>query len=88
MNTYKINYRYNGGCTVTGVVDEAYVSRIKSEPRHIIVSLVPYTPVIKYQTVEGCSRCLTDEYVRHYQCHYNGTPAGHSEAHCTADGCY
>jgi hypothetical protein len=87
--TYKVEYRWNGGMTkVVGVVDEARLEAIKSEPRHIIETCVPYTPVIRYTTCAGCERCTTDEYVPHYNCLYKGKAMGHSEAHCTADGCF
>lgn len=87
--TYKVEYRYYGGMTkVVGVVNESGLEAIKSEPRHIIESIAPYTPVIRYRTVEGCERCTTDEYVPHYNCLYQGKAVGHSEAHCTANGCY
>jgi hypothetical protein len=38
--------------------------------------------------VHGCERCITDRFVPHYSCQYQGRRAGHSPAHCTADGCY
>ena len=89
MTTYQITYRYLGGSTlVKGVITEAGLAEVQANPKHVIVSLVPYTPVIRYQTVEGCVRCTTDEYVPHFNCMYHGQAMGHNAAHCTADSCY
>jgi hypothetical protein len=89
MTTYKIDYRWNGLIThVKGVVDADQLAEIQANPKHVIVSLEEYTPVIRYRTCEGCERCKTDEYVPHYNCIYQGRAMGHSLAHCTADACY
>lgn len=84
MTTYKIDYKWNGGIThVKGVLTEDMLAEVRSNPKHVIVSLEEYTPVIRYQTAEGCSRCTIDEYVPHYNCR-----CGSGRAHCTADYCY
>jgi hypothetical protein len=89
MTTYKIEYRWNGGMTkVVGVVDEEGLEAIRSNGKHVIEVLEPYTPVIRYKVDPTCKRCTTDEYVPHYNCIYGGKAAGHSAAHCTADSCY
>ena len=49
---------------------------------------MPSTPLVRYQTAEGCERCTWDVYVPHFRCVYYGERVGHSKAHCTADGCY
>ena len=43
---------------------------------------------IHQRAVVGCERCLTDVYVPHYTCLYDGKAAGHQAAHCTANACY
>lgn len=84
MNTYKIDYRWNGTTThVKGVVNETRLAEIQSNPKHVIVSCDSYTPVIRYQTADGCSECMTNEYVAHYNCR-----CGSNRAHCTSDYCY
>ncbi len=54
----------------------------------VLESVEDYTPDIRYETVEGCRRCLTDEAVPHFNCQYKGNATGHSAAHCTASACY
>jgi hypothetical protein len=89
MTTYKVEYRWMGGSTkVVGVVDEARLQEILSESKHIMESVIPYTPVIRYATDPSCERCKVDEYVPHYNCIYKGQAMGHSAGHCTADSCY
>lgn len=84
MSTYKIDYKWNGGIThVKGVISEEGLSEVKANPRHVIVSCEPYAPTIRYKTAEGCERCMTDEYVPHYNCN-----CGAGRAHCTSDYCY
>lgn len=84
MTTYKIDYKWNGGIThVKGVLTEDMLAEVQANPKHVIVSLEEYTPVIRYQTSDGCSRCAIDEYVPHYNCH-----CGANRPHCTADACY
>ena len=82
--TYKIDYKWNGGIThVRGVISEEGLREVKENPRHVIVSCEPYEPKIMYQTAEGCARCVTDEYVPHYNCRCRA-----QRPHCTADSCY
>ena len=86
--TYKVEYKWNGGCTVVGVVNEDRLNDIFENGNHVLISVVEYAPHITYRTAEGCERCTTDEYVPHYNCLYKGKAMGHSKAHCTADSCY
>lgn len=83
-NYYQMEYRWNGGDTlVKGVVDYNTMREIMGDSRHVVVSCKRYFPVIGYATVEGCARCLTDEYVPHHNCR-----CGAGRAHCTSDYCY
>ena len=43
---------------------------------------------IHQRAVDGCERCLTDVYVPHYTCIYEGNAMGHQAGHCTANACY
>lgn len=86
--TYKIKYRWNGGCMVSGVVDAERLAEVQANPRNEMVECAEYTPTINYRTAPDCERCTTDEYVPHYNCIYGGKAAGHSASHCTADSCY
>lgn len=38
--------------------------------------------------IKGCERCESFAGPSHNQCVYNGHEVGHSNAHCTADGCF
>ena len=84
MNTYKIDYKWNGGTVhVKGVITEPMLREVESNPRHVIVSCEPYTPTIRYQTEPGCGECEINEYVPHHNCR-----CGANRAHCTSDYCY
>jgi hypothetical protein len=84
MTTYMIDYLWNGTSThVKGVITESHLAEIKDHPKHVILSLNPHTPVIRYQTAEGCERCTYDEFVPHHNCH-----CGANRAHCTSDYCF
>ena len=82
--TYMIDYIWNGnGCHVKGVITEAMLAEVQDDPKHKIVSLEPYTPVIRYKVAEGCFECGINEYVAHYNCRCRN-----KRAHCTADSCF
>lgn len=88
MTTYLVEATFAGCGMSKGTVTEERLAEMRSEPRWTIHSVTEHVPHIRYRTAEGCERCLTDEYVPHYNCMYQGRAIGHSEAHCTANACY
>lgn len=84
MTTYRVEYRWNGGDTlVKGVLTDDDLRTVQDNPRNVILSCEPYVPVIRYETAAGCTECVTNEYVPHYNCRCRA-----SRAHCTSDYCY
>lgn len=84
---YKVKGTY-GSTPIIYSCNESDLEAIKANPLYTLESVEAYTPVIRYRTAAGCERCTHDEYVPHYNCLYQGRAMGHSEAHCTANGCY
>ena len=86
---YKVTGLYGKFTPIKGMImDSVRLEEYLASPAFTLESVEEYTPVIRYQTEEGCERCTHDEYVPHFRCVYYGERVGHSKAHCTASGCY